>query len=80
MSRKILNISLPKELYDAVDDLAAEEGKSKGELTREIIREYIAKRERWAELRKWGTKTADEMRLTSESEIEEIVHQARKGE
>jgi len=44
--RKILNVSLPEDLYAAVNDMAGYENKTKVELTREIIREYITKLER----------------------------------
>lgn len=77
MSRKILNISLPEELYAAVDDLAAEENKSKAELAREILREYITKRERWALLRSWGEQTVQVDKLADANEVENIIHDFR---
>lgn len=77
MGRKILNISLPEELYTAVDDLAAEENKSKAELAREILREYITKRERWALLRSWGEQTVQVYNLADEDELEKIIHDYR---
>jgi metal-responsive CopG/Arc/MetJ family transcriptional regulator len=78
MSRKILNISLPEELYSAVEYLAGEENKSKAEMAREIIREYITKRERWTLLREWGDITVQEMGLAGEKELEAIIHEMRK--
>ncbi len=79
MGRKILNISLPEELYAAVDDLAAEENKSKAELAREILREYITKRERWALLRSWGEQTAQVYNLADADadELEKVIHEYR---
>jgi metal-responsive CopG/Arc/MetJ family transcriptional regulator len=77
MGRKILNISLPEELYAAVDDLAAEENKSKAELAREILREYITKRERWALLRSWGEQTVQVYKLADTNEVENIIHDFR---
>jgi metal-responsive CopG/Arc/MetJ family transcriptional regulator len=56
--RKILNISLPPELYDKVEELAKEQAKTKGEFAREVIRQYIATDTRWKQLRRWGTKSA----------------------
>jgi metal-responsive CopG/Arc/MetJ family transcriptional regulator len=78
MNRKILNISLPEELYDAVDELALAEHKSKAELTREIIREYITKRERWSEIRRWGIDTLKDSNIQNEDDLEEIIDQHRK--
>jgi len=77
MGRKILNISLPEELYAAVDDLASEENKSKAELAREILREYITKRERWALLRSWGEQTVQVYNLADEDELEKIILEYR---
>jgi len=77
MGRKILNISLPEELYAAVEDLATEENKSKAELAREILREYITKRERWALLRSWGEQTVQVYNLADEDELEKIILEYR---
>ncbi len=77
--RKILNISLPEELYSAVRDMADAENKTKAELTREIIREYITKRERWAKIREWGKQTAEDMGITGEDTLDDIIHSSRKG-
>ena len=76
--RKILNISMPANLYSAVSEMADSENKSKAELTREIIREYITKRERWAIIRQWGDETAERLNLNDESGLEELIHQTRK--
>lgn len=77
--RKILNISMPANLYSAVSEMADSENKSKAELTREIIREYITKRERWAVIRQWGDETAKRLNLNEESDLEELIHQTRKA-
>ena len=77
--RKILNISMPANLYSAVSEMADSENKSKAELTREIIREYITKRERWAIIRQWGDETAERLNLNEESVLEELIHQTRKA-
>ena len=77
--RKILNVSLPEDLYAAVNDMADYENKTKAELTREIIREYITKQERWKKIRQWGKQTVEEMGIGSENELEDIIHNARNG-
>lgn len=77
--RKILNVSLPEDLYAAVNEMADYENKTKAELTREIIREYITKQARWRKIRHWGKQTVAEMGISSEDELEEIIHNARNG-
>jgi metal-responsive CopG/Arc/MetJ family transcriptional regulator len=79
VGRKILNISLPKELYDAVENLAQIENKSKAEITREIIREYMTKRERWLILRQWGAETINKLGLIDEADVDKLIHQYRSG-
>jgi len=77
--RKILNVSLPEDLYAAVNEMVDYENKTKAELTREIIREYIIRQERWKKIRQWGKQTVEEMGITSEDELEDIIYNARKG-
>jgi len=78
MARKILNISLPEDLYSAVSDLAESEKKSKAEMAREIIREYITKRERWVMLRQWGQETADKLDLKDSDALDDLIHDTRE--
>lgn len=77
--RKILNISMPTEMYDTVSLMAKDENKTKAELAREIIAEYLTKRERWAEIRQWGSETAVKLGLENEEQLSEVIHQARRS-
>ena len=54
------------------------ENKSKAELTREIIREYITKWERWAKIRQWGKQTTEDMGINEEETLDDIIHNSRK--
>ena len=78
--RKILNISLPEELYATVHDLAESENKTKAELAREMIAEYITKREQWATIRLWVLESASEMKLSSEEELDDLIHSGRQDD
>jgi predicted transcriptional regulator len=78
--RKILNISLPEELYSTVHDLAESENKTKAELAREMIAEYITKREQWATIRQWGVESASKMELSSEEELDDLIHSGRQDD
>ena len=76
--RKILNISLPSELYKEVEKLAKEEAKAKGEFVREVIRQYIKRDRLWKQLRKWGKETVKGLGIEDENEVEDIIAQYRK--
>ena len=76
--RKVLNISLPPELYNEVENLAKEEAKAKGEFVREVIRQYIIKDKRWKQLRQWGEETVNRLGIEDENEIEDIIAQYRQ--
>lgn len=76
--RKILNISLPTELYKKVEKLAEEQAKAKGEFVREVIRQYVETDKRWKQIRKWGEETAKRLKIKNEKEVENIIDQYRK--
>ena len=76
--RKILNISLPPELYRAVGKLAEEQAKAKGEFVREVLRQYVETDNRWKQIRKWGEESAKGLGLRGEKEVESIIEQHRK--
>ena len=75
MSAKVINISLPDDLLREVDDYAKEEHRTRSELFREAVRQYIESR-RWRRLRELGSKTARELGV-SEEDIERIVQEYR---
>jgi predicted transcriptional regulator len=76
--RKILNISLPAEMYEAVNNMADAENKTKAELAREIIQEYMTKRDRWKLIRQWGDNSAKKLNLDSDTDLEELIHGSRR--
>jgi CopG family transcriptional regulator/antitoxin EndoAI len=81
MSRvtKTLTVSLPPQIYQEVERLAKEERKTKSELFRDMIRIYedYLDEKRWRRLRRLGRETAKRFNITSEEDIERLVHEAR---
>ena len=71
-STKILNISLPPEMYDAIEQVAREESRTKSELIREAFRQYQFNR-RWKSLRQWGEETALRLGIQSDEDVEELA-------
>jgi len=73
-STKILNISLSKELYEKIEDVALQENRTKSELIREAFRQYSANRN-WSRIRQWGDETARRMQIKDEQDIDKILHE-----
>lgn len=76
-SSKVLTLSLPQEMFKKAEKIAKDENRTRSELFREALRQYIASRERWQEIRKWGGETAREYGVTSEADVERIVDELR---
>ena len=76
--RKILNISMPPELYKDVEKLAEEQAKAKGEFVREVIRQYVSTDRRWKEIRKWGEESAQRLGIKDQGDVEGILEQYRR--
>ena len=76
---KTLTVSLPPQIYEEVERLAKQERKTKSELFRDMIsayEDYLDER-RWRRLRRLGKETAKRLNITSEEDIERLVHEAR---
>lgn len=76
---KTLTVSLPPQIYEEIERLAKLEKKTKSELFRDMVSVYEdhldeKRRER---LRRLGRATARKYRLSSEKDIEKLVHEAR---
>jgi CopG family transcriptional regulator/antitoxin EndoAI len=69
---KILNISLPPEMYEEIEQMAREESRTKSELMREAFRQYQFNR-RWRLLRRWGEETALRLGIQSDDDVERLA-------
>ena len=69
---KVLNVSMPPEMYEEVTRVAREEQRTKSELIREAFRQYQFNR-RWRLLRRWGDETAALMGIESDEDIERLA-------
>lgn len=68
-----VTISLPPDLAEEVDRLAAEEHRSRSELFREAFRQYASSRRRWERILEVGPKVAAARGLDSEEAIDAAV-------
>ena len=75
---KVIMISIPAALLDKNQRLARQEDRSRGELIREALRQYLASR-RWQRLRRWGAETADRLRLESAGDLERLLDKVGAG-
>ncbi len=75
---KIVNMSLPFDVYAQVEELARQKGISKSQLLKESLKQFIASEERWRQIRRWGEDTAQRLGIGNEGEVEEIIHDLRK--
>ena len=76
---KTLTVSLPPQIYEEIERLARLERKTKSELFRDMVKVYEEHldEERWQRLRRLGRATASKYRLSSERDIEKLIHEAR---
>lgn len=74
---KTITISLPPEMLEQVERLMKEEGRTKSELLREALRRYVEERE-WERLYRVIETTAKEKGITSEEQINELIHARRR--
>jgi CopG family transcriptional regulator/antitoxin EndoAI len=82
MSRmtKTVTISLPPQTYEEIQEMAKLEQKTKSELFRDMIKVYedFLYEKRWRRLRKMGREISKKFGITSEADVEKIVHDFRQ--
>jgi predicted transcriptional regulator len=80
MKTGTVNISFQKGLLKQIDDIAAEESRTRSELLREAARMYIERKKRWRALLDFGKSYAQELGLKEQDVAEEIrAFRRRKG-
>lgn len=76
---KTMTVSLPPEMVKEVERLAAIEKKSKSQLFRDMFAVYeeMQQERRWQNVRKAGTRAAKRLGITSEEDIDRLIHEVR---
>ena len=69
---RILNISVPPEMYAAIEKTAQSENRTKSDLIREAFRHYQFVR-RWRLIRQWGEATAVRLDLETDDDLEAFL-------
>lgn len=78
MDTQVINISLPNKLLKLADQVAEKEARTRSELFREAIRNYILRRIQWDELFSYGKKAAKKAKLT-ERDVDKIIADYRSS-
>ncbi|MFN2595152.1 MAG: CopG family ribbon-helix-helix protein [Actinomycetota bacterium] len=73
-----VTVSLPPELAREVDRAARKEGRSRSEMFREALRQYLARRDRWDRIFTHGETAAQRLNLTEE-DVTRAVKARRKS-
>lgn len=73
-----ISVSLPTDLLRETQRVAKEEARTRSELIRHALQQYLATR-RWQRLRQWGTETAERLGLKSEADLQRLLDEVRSG-
>lgn len=78
---EVLSFSLPPRVAKEMKNLAKRQRMTKSQLLREMLRVYesYVEEQRFEELQRYGRKKARELGVTSEEDIERIIHEARRA-
>jgi predicted transcriptional regulator len=80
MKTGTVNISFQKDLLKQIDDVAAEESRTRSELVREAARMYIERKRKWRDMFAFGKRQAKSLGLKEEDVMEEIrAYRRKKG-
>lgn len=80
MKTGAVNISFQKDLLKQIDDVAAEESRTRSELVREAARMYIERKRKWKDMFAFGKRQAKTLGLKDEDVTGEIrVYRKKKG-
>jgi metal-responsive CopG/Arc/MetJ family transcriptional regulator len=78
VSRRTVTVSLPPELAKRVDRAAKAEGRTRSELFRQALQQYLAVAERWDRIFTYGEELAARTGVT-EQDVQRAVESKRRG-
>lgn len=71
---EVISVSLPKNVSQKLERVSRDRGQSKSALVSTLINQF-AEDERWERIYKRGEKTARKFKITSEEDIDRILHE-----
>lgn len=74
---KIINMSLPLDIYSQVDKMAKKRGVSRSEILKKALEVYIMQEKRWELIYKWGEERAKELKIKDEEDVERLIQEFR---
>ncbi len=75
---KPITVSLSPDLLRETQRVAQEETRTRSELIRDALRQYLASRH-WQRLRQWGAETAERLGLKTEADLQRLLDEVRTG-
>ncbi len=75
----VWTISLPPQMAEKAEALAKLENRTKSELIREALRQYMALRE-WEKIQAKAYLKAQALGITEEGKVEQIIDEVRQGQ
>lgn len=75
---KPITVSLPADLLRETQRAAREEARTRSELIRDALWQYLASRRR-QRLRQWGAETAERLGLKTEADLQRLLDKVRAG-
>jgi len=77
MKTSTINLSIPRDLLDQADREAKRESRSRSELMREALRDYLAHRKNWDRIFEYADRQVQKRGLKP-SDVEEAIREVRK--
>lgn len=74
---KVVTLSMPEEIYEQAKEVAKEEGRTRSELFREALRQYVDAK-KWRRLQRETAERARSLGITSEDDVERIIGELRE--
>ena len=78
MQTQLINFTIPKPLLNALDKQAQKEVKTRSEILRDAVRNYLGQKQAWQQAFSYGQKRAKKLDLKPD-QVEDAIDQYRQG-
>ncbi|WP_161847601.1 ribbon-helix-helix protein, CopG family [Athalassotoga saccharophila] len=75
---RIVNMSIPLDIYDKVDKMARKRKTSKSSILKEALERYIIEEEKWNLIYKWGEEKSKSLGIRDEKDVAQLIKDFRQ--
>lgn len=73
--QRTIALSLPSKVIEELDRMARQENRTRNQVLRAALDQYLKSGEIWRQIYRWGEEAAEELGIKGEEDVDRLIHE-----